>query len=707
MRSDVSDEPSFVLFRAVHNDVPHYHLPSQTFNSVKFIIDSEQKFTNLDRRWLLFRLLDPEEERRILELLHSHQETVVEHPLNVSLLQNISPQFDGFSDGDILRSAIFKPPQKRENVNSILRHLYEPVHDFIIAPSVAKNEMIEHAFASGASFVLPWDCDHILTPSSWKEIKDAVNMEGNASVFYVPSARVNHEGDDSWKKGSYIPDNFDEVPQVLLHNSSLLRFNESISYASDSLRAFSQDAGFPTANNILSAHQAGWVAHLEWKDSFPAAEKEVLFGYGMQDLYTRIFERNARENFGWNETTMMLYDDKQLYRNREVYRSGKSKPLNRLVANLTAQADAELERNVTYAVTDKTLTPPSGDKHHFFTWATYHWRIGGLNSTKVKRYDGHRSPGTVLYDEHSRLYDRTRLANFHRNVSILTLAGYFSGETKYFSKAVHLIRVWFLNPETRMHPSLQWSSTTAKRGKFQGTTLLEGGRLVFVYDMIKLLLREGAFSAKETDNLLDWARNMTDFVGTSRLGKSDYFKENNLAVNLDIHMASLASLTGNMHYLMRSTSLARGRLFTQYDNNGSAPRELSRHTQLFYMFYSSTMWYNLANMAEKVGIDIWSFRRQAGERESVLRKVAKFNCPYLRAPGWTHKDAGTMDMAWPVAHFFILIGQFEELDRFDDVIGTNMLPVPECVFDAEPSLSERAFTPMFWNLGSRTDYKNC
>ncbi len=119
----------------------------------------------------------------------------------------------------------------------------------------------------------------------------------------------------------------------------------------------------------------------------------------------------------------------------------------------SAKADAgkalALER---FSVVDKTTTPPSGDKHDYMTQAPYWWpdpkKPDGL---PYIRRDGERNP------ELNRLPDHGAMDRMASAVTTLALAACLGDDDHYAAKAVQLLRAWFIDPATRMNPSLTYA----------------------------------------------------------------------------------------------------------------------------------------------------------------------------------------------------------------------------------------------------------
>lgn len=102
-----------------------------------------------------------------------------------------------------------------------------------------------------------------------------------------------------------------------------------------------------------------------------------------------------------------------------------------------------------FSVVDKTVVPPSGDKHDYMSLAPYWWpdskTVGGL---PYVRRDGERNP------EIDRITDHQAMDRMVSAAETLALAAYLGGEDQYARKAAALLRAWFIDPATRMNPNL-------------------------------------------------------------------------------------------------------------------------------------------------------------------------------------------------------------------------------------------------------------
>src|SRR6476660_8559621 len=118
-------------------------------------------------------------------------------------------------------------------------------------------------------------------------------------------------------------------------------------------------------------------------------------------------------------------------------------------ASLMEDANKALTAPIVAVTDKKTLMPPSGDKHDYFSLSPYWWP----DSTKPNGLPYIRRDG-VTNPESKRDLDQPRVAEMGANVQTLALAYYFSGDERYAKRAAAQVRAWFLDTATKMNPHL-------------------------------------------------------------------------------------------------------------------------------------------------------------------------------------------------------------------------------------------------------------
>jgi hypothetical protein len=68
--SGLDKEPdTFVLYRVLGNDLPPRHEIGQTLSNLRFMLDHEPELEACEKRWVVNRIVDPEQEAAIIALL--------------------------------------------------------------------------------------------------------------------------------------------------------------------------------------------------------------------------------------------------------------------------------------------------------------------------------------------------------------------------------------------------------------------------------------------------------------------------------------------------------------------------------------------------------------------------------------------------------------------------------------------------------------
>jgi len=91
--------------------------------------------------------------------------------------------------------------------------------------------------------------------------------------------------------------------------------------------------------------------------------------------------------------------------------------------------------------------------------------------------------------------DKVNLATMTKGIVNLSLAYYFTTDEKYAAKAVENLRIWFLNPATRMNPNLNYGQTISGHfnGKGRGAGMIETYTFVEMLEGVELLKKSTCF----------------------------------------------------------------------------------------------------------------------------------------------------------------------------------------------------------------------
>ena len=305
---------------------------------------------------------------------------------------------------------------------------------------------------------------------------------------------------------------------------------------------------------------------------------------------------------------------------------------------LKADADKTLalER---LSVVDKTTTPPSGDKHDYMTQAPYWWpdpkKPDGL---PYIRRDGERNP------ELDRLPDHGAMDRMASAVTTLALAAYLGDDDHYRAKAVQLVRAWFIDPSTRMNPSLTYAQFIPGINTGRGIGLIETRGLTRVVDAIGLLEAMGSLSPGDKEALRDWFSRFGTWMRESPYGRDESNAKNNHGTYYDLQVAIYALYADQPAIAKRVLEEAREkRIDAQIESDGRQPLELARTRSFSYSVMNIDGLTQLATVGDRVGVDLWNHTRK-GSKAPAMREALLYLAPYaLGDTKWPHQQIGGWD----------------------------------------------------------------
>jgi len=309
-----------------------------------------------------------------------------------------------------------------------------------------------------------------------------------------------------------------------------------------------------------------------------------------------------------------IWDQAHLARVREHLGDGTYAAAYR---QLLKEADACMEQ-APLSVMMKEKTAASGDKHDYLSLSRYFWpdptKPDGL--PYVSR-DGVSNP------ELEKL-DRPKLQQMATGVTTLSLAWYFSGDERYAEKATELLRVWFLNKDTRMNPNLNHAQIVPGLydGKGRCYGVIDAYSFVEMLDGVQLLEGSRAFTKKDSKALKAWFSAFLNWILTSQQGIEEGRQRNNHATARDVQVIAYASYVGNKKVMRECLGqFYEKRIKAQIEPDGRQPQELRRTLAFGYSQYNLTHMIDVMLMAQHAGYELQGL--------DLIEKAADFLTPYL------------------------------------------------------------------------------
>jgi beta-glucanase (GH16 family) len=302
--------------------------------------------------------------------------------------------------------------------------------------------------------------------------------------------------------------------------------------------------------------------------------------------------------------------------------------------------------NAALAVEPVTITSykakhSQGGLNDFYSNGDYWWpdpkKPDGL--PYIQR-DGQSNPDN--FDQH-----RLAMRNMRDSVAALGAAYKITGDDRFVVKAMQLLRVFFLDPKTRMNPHMKYAQAIPGVSPGRGIGIIDALHLAEVPLAVKVMQQSPAFPKKDLADLQQWFREFAEWMTTSKHGQDEAAATNNHSVSFFLQLAVYAQFIGD------ETKLAECRrqfkeifVAKQMAADGSFPRELGRTKPYAYSIFQLDNMASLCQVLSRPDDDFWTFKLPDGRG---ISKAMAFLYPYLADKSkWPHKPDVQFYEFWPV-----------------------------------------------------------
>lgn len=216
---------TFVLYRIVGNDLYPRHKKGQSRENVRFLLENEPEIAGCEKRWVVNRIIDPDEEKRIIAMLEAHSQPFLHIPFVAEEYREIGWDFDCLPEPGFLASEAFQKlgPEQQDRARTAL---YRLKNNYVMHNNGARNAALRDG-RSRAKWVLPWDGNGFVTRKAWEQIRQTVTSRPHLKYFAVPMERVTDNA-------LLLSDDFTphpvEEPQLIFRRDAGEEFNEAFPY---------------------------------------------------------------------------------------------------------------------------------------------------------------------------------------------------------------------------------------------------------------------------------------------------------------------------------------------------------------------------------------------------------------------------------------------------------------------------------------------
>ena len=260
--------------------------------------------------------------------------------------------------------------------------------------------------------------------------------------------------------------------------------------------------------------------------------------------------------------------------------------------------------------------------------------------------DGQSNPGN--FNDH-----RVAVRKLQDTVAALGAAYKVTGDNRYADKAVQLLRVFFLDPQTRMNPNFQFAQAVPGVSSGRSYGIIDGLHLVEIPKAVEAMEKSAVFPSGVSAGLKEWFSALVQWMATSKNGRLEAAAKNNHAIAFYLQMAVFSEFTGDEAHLAECRRQFKTVFVpNQMAADGSFPQELRRTKPYGYSIFQLDNMATLCQVLSRPDDNLWTFQLPDGRG---IQKAVEFLYPYLEDKSkWPHKpDVQAWD-GWPARQPFLL-----------------------------------------------------
>ncbi|KAF9213513.1 hypothetical protein BGZ59_005219 [Podila verticillata] len=586
------DPESIVLYRILGNDLPPRHRPGQTLSNVRFILEHEPEFNKTRKLWVLNRIVDPQAEASLIQLLNHHRQEYITIPFVEKEYLKQDFRLEDFPEPDFFSSDDYSDFTKVAKLR-VLDYTYHDKNNYAMNNNGGRNIAIQHGKTNvDARWIFAFDGNSFLTQNAMGEIKQAITDHGNdVKYLVVPMARL--VDNSQLLKGVDIRPNSKEEPQIIFRNDASEAYNPDMRYGRRSKLELLWRLGALERSKV-SKPSVKW--ELKERDPIPNKAEFKIVGWvfrlfsgkrsqeentrqsaairaynrllAIQDLIDGIDERIARKTFGSHD--LLIYKDSVLMANRQKYWVGEPGVTN-MVHELQSKACHVLSTRANLlkkaSAEDLILYPADAQ--------------GKPDVPGAKAPLSEEAASKVI-----------TLQGLYNEVTTLTLAHYFTGNETFARAAANIVRTTLLQEHDQHvanHPATEDTEYLLDHGysfpalnrlprvipKKEGTLnarplltipkdLLKADTMPAFLDAIRMLHRIHVLTQNEYIQLTLVFSTWLEHLVNSPEGILYAKQGDHRSSFMDLHVAALAAVTDDVRLFLRVVNRCRMRVGRQF-----------------------------------------------------------------------------------------------------------------------------------------------
>ncbi len=291
----------------------------------------------------------------------------------------------------------------------------------------------------------------------------------------------------------------------------------------------------------------------------------------------------------------------------------------------------EAERRLKEAPWSVTFDRPPGltlDPHDYYSQAPYWWPQDDPKAPYIRK-DGQINPSRFMANKNS-------LNAMSEAVFALGTAAYLLDDERYAKRAARVIHVWFLDPKTRMNPTLEFAQAIRNMNSGRGAGVIDGRAFIRAIQGMEFLAQTGQWDSREQVAVHKWFQEYLHWLTTSEHALDEKTSGNNHSSWWTAQTAAVATFVADEAVQQMAWNWYREQILgRQIQPGGAAPREEARSRSLSYSAFNLEAMSTVCRIAEVNGVDLWTAKAKNG---ATLATVADYLLPYLSDPKKWNKE---------------------------------------------------------------------
>ena len=207
--------------------------------------------------------------------------------------------------------------------------------------------------------------------------------------------------------------------------------------------------------------------------------------------------------------------------------------------------------------------------------------------------------------------------------SIFTLgaAAFLLDEPRYGQHAARLINAWFLNPKTRMNPSMEYSQSIRGLNEARGGSI-DGRAFIRAVQGMEFLSQTGQWDAREAAATEKWFEEYLRWL----LRSNDRTSGNLRATWWTAQVAAIATFVDDKAAEQMAFNSYRDTVFPRQIGADGSAREEERTRSLAYATFNTEGMATTCRIAQAQGIDLWGTQGKGG---ATLAAAIAYLAPHL------------------------------------------------------------------------------